>query len=209
MTEEIIFKYFPDLTKLQQKQFALLEELYQDWNEKINVISRKDIDELYLRHVLHSLAIAKVFTFEEGHKVLDVGTGGGFPGIPLAIMFPDTQFHLIDSIGKKIGVVQEIAMALDLENVVAEQKRAEKLKSKYHFVVSRAVTQMPKFVSWVRQKIEKKPLPGQKMANGILYLKGGDLTEELVDFPQAVQFDISKYFEEEFFETKKVIYLPF
>lgn len=208
MTEEIIFKYFPALTKIQQKQFALLEDLYHDWNEKINVVSRKDIDELYLRHVLHSLAIAKVIKFQEGHQVLDVGTGGGFPGIPLAIMFPETEFHLIDSIGKKITVVQEIAEMLDLENVVAQQIRAEKLKSRYHFIVSRAVTQMPQFVSWVRTKVHKKPLPGQKLANGILYLKGGDLTEELDGFPQAVEFSIPKFFEEEFFETKKVIYLP-
>lgn len=208
MTEEIIFKYFPELTKIQQKQFALLEDLYHDWNEKINVVSRKDIDELYLRHVLHSLAIAKVIKFQEGHQVLDVGTGGGFPGIPLAIMFPETEFHLIDSIGKKITVVQEIAEMLDLENVVAQQVRAEKLKSRYHFIVSRAVTQMPQFVAWVRTKVHKKPLPGQKIANGIFYLKGGDLTEELAGFPQAVEFSIPKYFDEEFFETKKVIYLP-
>lgn len=208
MTEELILKYFPDLTKIQQKQFALLEDLYGDWNEKINVISRKDIDELYLRHVLHALAIAKVYEFLPKHKVLDVGTGGGFPGIPLAIMFPDTQFHLVDSIGKKIMVVDEIAQMLDLENVRAEQIRAEKIKAKYHFVVSRAVTQMPRFVAWVRQKFEKNPLPGQKLANGILYLKGGDLTDELADFPQAIAYPISRFFEEEFFETKKVIYLP-
>lgn len=206
--EQIILKYFPNLTKIQQKQFALLEELHLDWNEKINVISRKDIDELYIRHILHSLAIAKVFEFQKGHKVLDVGTGGGFPGIPLAILFPDTQFHLIDSIGKKIMVVEEIAQMLDLENVTAEQKRAEKVKTKYHFVVSRAVTQMPRFVAWVRQKFERNPLPNQKLANGILYLKGGDLTDELADYPQAIQYKISDYFEEEFFETKKVVYLP-
>ena len=208
VTEEIIFKYFPNLTKMQQKQFALLEDLYKDWNEKINVISRKDIDELYLRHILHSLAIAKVIEFDKDHKVLDVGTGGGFPGIPLAIMFPDTHFHLIDSIGKKITVVEEIAMMLDLENVQAQQIRAEKVRGKYHFVVSRAVTQMPKFVSWVRQKIEKNPLKNQKLANGILYLKGGDLSEELIEFPHAIEYPISKFFEEEFFETKKVVYLP-
>ena len=208
MSAEIITKYFPDLSVIQQKQFALLDDIYQDWNEKINVISRKDIDELYLRHVLHSLAIAKVFEFQEGHQVLDVGTGGGFPGIPLAILFPDTQFHLVDSIGKKITVVEEVAQMLDLENVVAEQARAEKLRHKYHFVVSRAVTQMPKFVAWVRQKIHKQPLKNQKLANGILYLKGGDLTEELIDYPQAIEHKISKFFDEDFFETKKVIYLP-
>ena len=208
MSEEIIFNYFHKLTKLQRKQFALLEDLYVDWNEKINVISRKDIDELYVRHVLHSLAIAKVTEFVAGNKVLDVGTGGGFPGIPLAIMFPDTEFHLIDSIGKKIGVVEEIAAVLDLENVRAEQIRAEKVKQKYHFVVSRAVTQMPQFIGWVRQKFEKKPLSDQTLANGVLYLKGGDLSEELQQFPQAIEFPISRYFKEEFFETKKVIYLP-
>ncbi|MDO5656680.1 MAG: 16S rRNA (guanine(527)-N(7))-methyltransferase RsmG [Flavobacteriaceae bacterium] len=208
MNEEIIFKYFPNLSALQQKQFALLEDLYLDWNEKINVISRKDIDELYLRHVLHSLGIAKLMEFKPGHKVLDVGTGGGFPGIPLAILFPDTDFHLIDSIGKKIVVVDEIAQMLDLENVRAEQIRAEKLKTKFHFVVSRAVTQMPQFVAWVRQKIIKTPLPGQQLANGILYLKGGDLHEELADFPQAVVYAVSDFFEEEFFETKKIVYLP-
>lgn len=206
--EQLILKYFPNLTKIQQKQFALLEDLYMDWNEKINVISRKDIDELYMRHVLHSLAIAKVNEFLPKQKILDVGTGGGFPGIPLAIMFPDTQFHLIDSIGKKIMVVDEIAQMLDLENVKAEQIRAEKVKQKYHFVVSRAVTQMPRFYAWVRQKFEKNPLPNQKLANGILYLKGGDLTQELADYPQAIEYPISRFFEEEFFDTKKVVYLP-
>lgn len=208
MNADLILKYFPDLEPIQQKQFALLEELYLDWNEQINVISRKDIGELYLRHVLHSLAIAKVQKFLPGHQVLDVGTGGGFPGIPLAIMFPDTDFHLVDSIGKKITVVEDIAMQMDLENVVVEQVRAEKLKSKYHFIVSRAVTQMPQFVAWVRQKVHKQPLKDQTLPNGILYLKGGDLTEELADFPQHIEYPISKFFEEDFFETKKVIYLP-
>lgn len=208
MNHELILKYFPDLSKIQQKQFALLEDLYLDWNEQINVISRKDIQELYLRHVLHSLAIAKVHSFQPEHRVLDVGTGGGFPGIPLAIMFPETHFHLIDSIGKKIAVVQDVAMRLDLENVEAEQIRAEKLKSKYHFVVSRAVTQMPQFVAWIRQKIHKQTIRNQSLPNGILYLKGGDLSEELKDFPEVIEYPISKFFEEEFFDTKKVVYLP-
>lgn len=208
MNTDLILKYFPDLEPIQLKQFAMLEELYLDWNEQINVISRKDINELYLRHVLHSLAIAKVQKFLPGQQVLDVGTGGGFPGIPLAIMFPDTEFHLVDSIGKKIGVVQDIALEMDLENVFAEQVRAEKLKSKYHFIVSRAVTQMPQFVAWVRQKVHKQPLKDQTLPNGILYLKGGDLTEELADFPQHIEYPIPKFFEEDFFETKKVIYLP-
>lgn len=208
MNHELILKYFPDLNPIQQKQFALLEELYLDWNEQINVISRKDIHELYLRHVLHSLAIAKVLSFLPDHKVLDVGTGGGFPGIPLAIMFPDTHFHLIDSIGKKISVVEDVALSLDLENVKAEQVRAEKLKSKYHFVISRAVTQMPQFAAWVRQKFLHQPLKNQTLPNGILYLKGGDLREELTDFPEAMEYPISNFFEEDFFDTKKVVYLP-
>ncbi|MXV37925.1 16S rRNA (guanine(527)-N(7))-methyltransferase RsmG [Flavobacteriaceae bacterium Ap0902] len=205
---ELLLKYFPNLSKIQQKQFALLEELFLDWNSQINLISRKDAEYLYLRHILHSLAIAKVIEFQKDHKVLDVGTGGGFPGIPLAILFPDTNFHLIDSIGKKIMVVENLVESLDLENVVAEQIRAEKVKSKYHFIVSRAVTQMPKFVAWIRQKIYQESLKGQQLPNGILYLKGGDLTEELSAFPQAIEYPISKYFEEAFFETKKVIYLP-
>lgn len=209
MKEELLLKYFPNLTKLQQKQFAILEELFLDWNDQINLISRKDVEHLYERHILHSLAIAKIIEFDKDHKVLDVGTGGGFPGVPLAIMFPETQFHLIDSIGKKIMVVDDIVENLDLENVRVEQIRAEKVKSKYNFIVSRAVTQMPRFVPWVRQKIHKVPIKGQKIANGILYLKGGDLSEELATFPQAVEYPISRFYEEEFFETKKVVYLPF
>lgn len=208
MNSDLILKYFLDLEPIQQKQFALLEDLYLDWNEQINVISRKDINELYLRHVLHSLAIAKVQKFLPGHQVLDVGTGGGFPGIPLAIMFPDTAFHLVDSIGKKITVVEDVAMMLDLENVTVEQVRAEHLKSKYHFIVSRAVTNMPQFVGWVRQKVHKNPLKNQSLPNGILYLKGGDLKNELHDFPEAIEYPINKFFEEDFFETKKVVYLP-
>lgn len=203
---EELLKYFPDLTEEQVSRFAQLEELYTDWNQKINVISRKDIDELYIRHVLHSLAIAKVMRFKSGTKVLDVGTGGGFPGIPLAVMFPEVSFHLVDSIQKKILVVDEVAQVLGLSNVRAEAVRAEKIKSQYDFVVSRAVTQMPKFVGWVRNKFKKKNI--NALPNGILYLKGGDLTEELSSFKSAVIYPVSDYYSEEFFETKKVVFLP-
>lgn len=203
---ELITKYFPDLTLQQIEQFKQLQSLYQEWNEKINVISRKDIDELYERHVLHSLAIAKVVQFQPNTSVLDVGTGGGFPGIPLAILFPETQFYLIDAIGKKIKVVQEIALALGLKNVRAEQIRAEKVKEEFDFVVSRAVTQMSQFVPWVRKKIKKESTHTFK--NGIFYLKGGDLSEELAPFASVQQFNIADFFEEDFFETKKVVYLP-
>lgn len=208
MKQDLLLKYFPKLTKIQQKQFAILEELFLDWNDQINLISRKDTEHLLERHILHSLAIAQVIAFNKDHKVLDVGTGGGFPGIPLAILFPETHFHLIDSIGKKIMVVEDIVENLDLENVRVEQIRAEKVKSKYHFIVSRAVTQMPRFVAWVRQKVQKQPVKGQKLPNGILYLKGGDLSQELADFPQAIEYNITKFYEEEFFETKKIVYLP-
>lgn len=200
-----ILKYFPDLTQKQIEQFSALEDLYREWNEKINVISRKDIDELYTKHVLHSLAIAKVIEFREGTKVLDVGTGGGFPGIPLAIFFPETDFHLVDSIAKKIMVVNEVSNAIGLNNLKAETKRAEQIKSKYDFIVSRAVTQMSKFVGWIEDKFEKKDK--NDMPNGILYLKGGDLSDELFEFPQAQIFEIPTYFEESFFETKKVVYI--
>ena len=203
--EEII-KHFPNLTDVQVQQFTQLEELYKDWNAKINVISRKDIDSLYTKHVLHSLGIAKIMAFQPGAHVLDVGTGGGFPGIPLAILFPDTKFYLIDIIAKKIKVVQEVADALDLQNVRAEQLRAELVKQEFDFIVSRAVTNMPDFVGWVKDKIKKKQL--HELKNGILYLKGGDLTEELQDFPKAQQFNLSEFFEDEFFETKKVVHLP-
>lgn len=204
---ELILKYFPDLTETQREKFVRLEELYQDWNSKVNVISRQDIDTLYERHVLHSLGIAKVMQFKSGTSVLDVGTGGGFPGIPLAIMFPDTQFHLVDSIGKKIRVVQEIAAALDLKNVKAEQIRAEKLDDTYEFVVSRAVTRITPFVGWVRKNISRNSF--HTLKNGILYLKGGDLTEELAELKMKTRsYDLSDYFEEEFFETKKVVYVP-
>lgn len=198
--------YFPNLSALQYQQFEQLEALYHDWNAKINVISRKDIESLYTNHVLHSLAIAKVQSFEPGTVVLDVGTGGGFPGIPLAILFPETQFHLIDVIQKKIKVVQAVADALGLQNVKAEQIRAENVKGTYDFIVSRAVTNMPDFVAWVKTKIAKNQKHERK--NGILYLKGGDLSQELALFPSAQEYAISKFFDESFFETKKVVYLP-
>lgn len=203
---EEILKYFPNLTDIQKQQFEKLEELYQDWNAKINVISRKDIDELYTKHVLHSLAIAKIQKFEPGTYVLDVGTGGGFPGIPLAILFPETRFYLIDVILKKINVVKAVAEALELKNVKAEQIRAENIKGDFDFIVSRAVTNMPDFVSWVKDKIKKQNK--HELKNGILYLKGGDLTEELKDFPKATEYNISEFFDNEFFETKKVVHLP-
>lgn len=202
---EEILDQFPNLSEKQIEQFSRLKDLYFEWNEKINVISRKDIEELYVKHVLHSLAIAKVMKFKSGSDVLDVGTGGGFPGIPLAILFPDVNFHLVDSIQKKILVVTEVANALGLENVKAEANRVENLNSKYDFIVSRAVTQMPKFVEWIRNKVKKEqknPLP-----NGILYLKGGDLTEELQEFPDVVIYPIADIFSDPFFETKKVVYV--
>ena len=201
-----ITKYFPNLTDNQLVQFQKLEELYHYWNAKINVISRKDIDELYVKHILHSLGIAKVMSFEPKATVLDVGTGGGFPGIPLAILFPETRFYLIDVIAKKIKVVNEVVAALGLENVKAEQLRAENMKGEFDFIVSRAVTNMPDFVSWIKDKIKKQNK--HKLKNGILYLKGGDLTEELKDFPNATEYNLSDYFSEEFFETKKVVHLP-
>jgi 16S rRNA (guanine527-N7)-methyltransferase len=203
--EEIIIQ-FPNLTENQLLQFQQLEALYQDWNAKINVISRKDIDELYTKHVLHSLAIAKIQPFEPGTYILDVGTGGGFPGIPLAILFPETRFYLIDVIAKKIKVVQAVAEGLGLKNVKAEQMRAENVKGDYDFIVSRAVTNMPDFVSWIKDKIKKQNK--HELKNGILYLKGGDLSEELKDFPKATEYNIAEFFKDEFFETKKVVHLP-
>jgi len=203
---DLISNHFSGLTEKQKSQFAALAALYREWNAKINVISRKDIDELYTRHVLHSLGIAKVVTFKPGSKILDVGTGGGFPGIPLAILFPESDFYLVDSIGKKIQVVQEVAQALGLKNVRAEHIRAEKVKGEFDFIVSRAVTNMNDFVKWVRKKIAKKKQ--HDLANGILYLKGGDLTQELANFPRAKLYDLSDYFSDAFFETKKVVHLP-
>lgn len=203
---EAILKHFPNLTEVQIAQFQQLDALYHEWNEKINVISRKDIDSLYTKHILHSLGIAKIQAFEPGTFVLDVGTGGGFPGIPLAILFPETRFYLIDVIAKKIKVVQAVADALGLENVKAEQIRAENVKGDFDFIVSRAVTNMPDFVSWVKTKIKKQHK--HELKNGILYLKGGDLTEELKDFPKATLYNLADFFEDEFFETKKVVHLP-
>lgn len=204
---EIIKKYFPDLTEEQHEQFHLLKELYKDWNSKINVISRKDIDELYERHVLHSLAIAKVIKFKSNTNILDIGTGGGFPGIPLAIIFPKCNFHLVDSIGKKITVVKEISKSINLININAEQARAETLTNKYDFIVSRAVTSFPVFYDWVKNKINANSKNDLK--NGILYLKGGDLSSELKNFKTQIKsYDISVFFTESFFETKKIIYLP-
>jgi len=203
---DLILNNFSGLNKSQIQQFRRLEALYNEWNAQINVISRKDIDELYLRHVLHSLGIAKVQAFKPGSKILDVGTGGGFPGIPLAIMFPETNFYLVDSIGKKIKVVQEVVGALGLKNVKAEHIRAEKVKGEFDFIVSRAVTNMDDFVKWTRNKVAKKQK--HELKNGILYLKGGDLTQELINFPNANIFNLSNYFDEDFFETKKVVHIP-
>lgn len=204
---DIILKYFPGLTQEQRNQFSQLEALYTDWNSKINVISRKDMDEFYERHVLHSLGIAKLIRFVPGTKILDVGTGGGFPGIPLAILYPEVNFLLVDSIGKKIKVVKSVAEELNLKNVKAEQIRAEQLNEKYDFVVSRAVTKLPEFVPWVQKNIAKKQM--NALPNGILYLKGGDLTEELKPFRKTVFVqELSSFFTEEFFETKKVVHLP-
>ncbi len=199
--------YFPGLSDKEKEQFAQLLPLYLDWNSKINVISRKDMDHFYEHHVLHSLGIAEVMPFKPGTKVLDVGTGGGFPGIPLAIMFPETDFFLVDSIGKKIKVVKAVAEAIGLKNVRAEQVRAEEIKEQFDFVVSRAVTELPVFHNWVKNKFSKKSF--NELPNGILYLKGGDLMAELDPFRGKGQiFDLKNYFSEEFFETKKVVYLP-
>ncbi|MDB5125348.1 MAG: Ribosomal small subunit methyltransferase [Mucilaginibacter sp.] len=206
MTSDILIKYFPFLTAIQLQQFNQLPGLYTFWNNQINVISRKDIEQLYERHVLHSLGIAKVMIFLPGEKVLDVGTGGGFPGIPLAILFPDTQFYLVDSIGKKIKVVQEVAKALGLKNVSASHQRAEQVNEKFDFVISRAVTRLKEFYPWVKDKFNKQSK--NKFPNGILYLKGGDLTQEIAESGLAVQqYHLKDYFEEEFFETKQVIYI--
>lgn len=207
MRSEIILRYFPDLTSQQQQQFELLLDLYRDWNEKINVISRKDIDNLYTNHILHSLGIAKVMSFKPGASVLDVGTGGGFPGIPLAILFPETEFHLVDSINKKITVVNEVAKGAGLKNVKGEWIRAEQKKGKYDFIVSRAVTRIKEFYGWVNQKVKEESV--HDLDNGILYLKGGDLDQELDELKRPYSlYDLSNYFAEDFFETKKVVYVP-
>ena len=206
MKAELVFKYFTTLNNEQQEQFAKLEALYKDWNQKINVVSRKDIDELYLRHVLHSLGIAQIQTFNEGSQILDVGTGGGFPGIPLAILFPNVKFTLVDAIGKKIKVVDEVVEGLGLQNVKTYHSRVEEIPGQFDFIVSRAVAAMSTFVHWTKGKIKKESSHQRK--NGILYLKGGDLTEELKGYETVQVFDLNEYFEEEFFETKKVVYLP-
>src|SRR5689334_848543 len=206
-TADIIFHYFPNLSEKQKKQFEQLFPLYQEWNDKINVISRKDIENLYINHVLHSLGIAKVNEFKPGASVLDVGTGGGFPGIPLAILFPETNFHLVDSIGKKITVVKGVAEGIGLTNVRAEQIRAEQIKGEYDFIVSRAVTRLKEFYQWIHRKVKKNSV--HDLDNGILYLKGGDLDEELAELKKRYSlYDLPSYFKEEFFETKKVVYVP-
>ncbi|HZL10882.1 MAG TPA: 16S rRNA (guanine(527)-N(7))-methyltransferase RsmG [Prolixibacteraceae bacterium] len=203
---EILTKYFTDLTDQQLDQFGRLSSLYDEWNSKINVISRKDIEQLYERHVLHSLAIAKIIRFKPGTTILDVGTGGGFPGIPLAILFPETTFMLIDSIGKKISVVKEVASALNLRNVKAEQIRVEDVKQKFDFIVSRAVTAFPRFVSMVQTKVASQS--NNELPNGILYLKGGDFEEEIRPFKKQIQvFKLQTFFQEEFFETKSLIHM--
>lgn len=203
----IILKYFPTISQKQQEQFAALQELYTYWNAQINVISRKDIDLLYERHVIHSMGIAKIIAFNPKTNIMDIGCGGGFPGIPLAILFPEANFYLVDSIGKKIKVVNEVAMALGLKNVKTEHKRAEEVKEKFEFIISRAVTEFPVFYRWVQNKISKNQF--NNLPNGILYLKGGDLAEEFKDFKKRVVFyDLKDHFSEEFFETKKVVYLP-
>lgn len=202
----IITKYFPDLTPHQVEQFTQLMDLYTHWNSQINVISRKDIDLLYERHVLHSLGIAMVTQFAPGSKIMDVGTGGGFPGIPLAIMFPEVDFLLVDSIGKKIKVVNEVAAGLGLKNVRTTHERAEKINEQFDFIVSRAVTEFPEFYSWIRNKVSKKNK--NEFENGILYLKGGDLKEELKSFRNRILlFELKNHFTEEFFDTKKVVYM--
>lgn len=206
MDAELIFRYFPDLDQHQRDRYRALGALYGDWNQKINVVSRKDIDELYLRHVLHSLGIAKVQTFNEGSHILDVGSGGGFPGIPLAIMFPTVSFTLVDAIGKKVKVIDQVVAGLGLENVQTVHGRVEDLPGRFDFIVSRAVAAMPTFVHWTRGKIKKESAHERK--NGILYLKGGDLGEELKDYASVQLFDLSEHFREDFFRTKKLVYLP-
>ncbi len=202
----LIQAYFPNLTDHQITQFQKLEVLYKDWNLKINVVSRKDIDELYLRHVLHSLGIAKVMRFNPNAHILDVGTGGGFPGIPLAILHPECQFHLVDSIAKKLKVVTEVVEGLGLTNVKITHSRVEDIDAQFDFIVSRAVAAMPTFVHWVKGKIAKTQ--NHDLKNGILYLKGGDLTEELKTYKTATIYNLKDYFKEDFFETKKVVHLP-
>ncbi len=203
---EIILKYFPNLNEKQIFQFEKLSEVYKDWNTKINVVSRKDVDEIYLRHVLHSLAIGKLIQFKPDSKIIDVGTGGGFPGIPLAILFPETQFTLVDSIAKKIKVVNGVVSALELTNVTTINDRVEKTKGQYDFIISRAVAAMPTFVHWTKGKIAKQSR--HALNNGIIYLKGGDLSEELEPYKTIQITPLTHFFDEDFFETKKIVYLP-
>lgn len=203
---DLLLKYFPELTQDQIIQFSKLQDLYQDWNLKINVVSRKDIDELYLRHVLHALGIAKVMRFKPGSSIMDVGTGGGFPGIPLAILHPECQFHLVDSIAKKIKVVDEVVAGAALSNVKTSHSRVEDIDETYDFIVSRAVAAMPTFVRWVKGKIKRSQ--NHELKNGILYLKGGDLSEELESYTNATIYDLKSYYDEDFFDTKKVVHLP-
>ena len=201
-----ILRYFPNLTQAQIQQFEKLKDLYEEWNQQINVISRKDTENFYERHVLHSLGLAKIIHFQKDSEILDVGTGGGFPGIPMAIMFPDVQFTLVDSIGKKIKVVNEVCDALGLKNVTGLHLRAEDVKGNFDFVISRAVTQMPIFINYVRNKIKKERI--NKLKNGILYLKGGDLKEEMKSVKYRYkEYNLSSFFKEEFFETKKIIHV--
>lgn len=202
---ELLLKYFPELTPTQLAQYTQVVGLYKEWNARINVISRKDMEHFVLHHLLHSLGIAKIHPFSAGLKVLDVGTGGGFPGIPLAILYPKVSFHLVDSIGKKIKVVKEVATALSLTNVTFQQARVETLEGQYDYIVSRAVTQMADFYKLTKHLL--KPVTHKGDKRGILYLKGGDLTEELAAFPSATVYNLSEVFEEDFFETKKVVYL--
>ena len=201
-----LIKHFPNLTDYQKEQFSSLENLYNIWNAKINVISRKDTENFQERHLMHSLAIAKVINFVDKTKIMDIGTGGGFPGIPLSIIFPNCNFFLVDSIGKKIKVVKEVINELELKNITATHNRAEKINEKFDFIVSRAVTQMPKFIAWTKGKFLKENK--NKLENGILYLKGGDLKEEMASIKKEVQyFNINKFYSEQFFETKKVVYI--
>lgn len=202
----LITKYFPNLSEVQIEQFSALQGLYEEWNAQINVISRKDLENLYERHVLHSLAIAKVNDFSAGSKVLDVGTGGGFPGVPLAILYPEVSFHLVDSIGKKIKVVNAVSEQIGLKNITAAHGRAEDVSGKFDFVVSRAVAKLPVFMTWVQGKFEKRFL--NPKPNGVLFLKGGDLRQEIKEVNTTVdEYELSAHFEEEFFQTKKVLYI--